>query len=260
MNVPYDRHTVKKTTLLMGLVAVSAIAGGSFAYGWHRVTGLPSDEYSEHNQANAVRPRLDEPISNLSQLGLDQPGVTMPSKPAFNQVLLGQTRAATHEDGKIHITLDEQQLTQLINNAILNQPQAAQVLANAKSLQTTLSRDRIETGAILNLAELPRESLSVEIQAGLEQLASVAPVLTNRDIYVGIVAQPQVQDGKLSLDQDLGLQLGQFTLPLDDMSDQLGFSTSVIEQHLNAALLNQGLTLETLEILDQQLILTGTKP
>ena len=114
-------------------------------------------------------------------------------------------------------------------------------------------------GAVLNLAELPRNGLSVELQAGLDQLTKAAPMLANRDIYIGVVARPALEDGQISLNQDLSLRLGQFTLPLADVAEQMGFSTSEIEQRLNRLIHQQGLTLETIEILDNQLVISGIK-
>ncbi|MEO1182000.1 MAG: hypothetical protein AAFX51_14390 [Cyanobacteria bacterium J06636_28] len=84
-------------------------------------------------------------------------------------------------------------------------------------------------------------------------------MFANRDIYMGIVARPSVQDGKVSLDQDLSFRLGQFTLPMADVAEQMGLSTNEIEQRLNAIVMQQGLTLENIEIVDERLVITGTK-
>ena len=198
------------------------------------------------------------PVSSITP---DQPSELMAQTSWSKELPLQQQLAnSTREPGQVSLTLDETQLNQLVNDAILNQPQAAQLLANARSIQTMLRSDRIETGAILNLSKVPREALSADIQSGLDQLTRVAPMLSNRDIYVGLIARPQVQDGKISLNQDLSFRLGQFTLPLADVAEHMGFSISDIEQHLNTVIDQQGLTLDNIEILDEQLVITGTKP
>ena len=250
---------MKKTTLLIGLMVFSAVAGGSFAYGWYSVTNGPSSSQTERTVAGATPTERDVPSPSSSITSTAEPqssGLNQaPSELSINQRLSN----IVGENGQISLTLDELQLSQLVNDALLNQPQAAQLLANAQSLQTILKGDRIETGAILNLAELPRDGLSDELQAGLDQLMQAAPMLTNRDIYIGVSARPQVQDGQVSLEQDLGLRIGQFTLPLADVAQQLGFSTGEIEQRLNSLLNQQGLTLENIEILDEQLVITGIR-
>ena len=252
-------HTMKKTTLLIGLMVFSAVAGGSFAYGWYSVTKGSSASQTERTAAAETPAERDSPST------IGSPASTAESQsPSLNQAPNGlsinqELSNSVGENGQINLTLDELQLSQLVNDALLNQPQAAQLLANAQSLQTLLKGDRIETGAVLNLAELPRDGLSDELQAGLDQLIQAAPMLTNRDIYIGVSARPQVQDGQISLNQDLGLRVGQFTLPLADVAQQLGFSTDEIEQRLNNLLNQQGLTLENIEILNEQLVITGMR-
>ncbi|MBT9314274.1 hypothetical protein [Leptothoe spongobia] len=250
---------MKQAALLISLVVVSAVAGGSFAYGWHSVINgtnrialtedtvassspLPIDIAAETSLPKAAKPHQ---MANTRMKSSEQ------SDPQWSDLI--------HDKGQISVALDEPQLNQLINEAIFSQPQAAQILVNAKSFQTTLKSDLIETGAVLNLSELPRDGLPAEVQTGLDQLASAAPMLANRDIYIGIVARPQVQDGKLNLEEDMSLKLGQFTFPLADIEDQMGFSTNEVERRLNTLLNQQGVILETIEIFNEQLVITGAR-
>lgn len=248
---------MKKSALLMGLMVVSAVAGGSFAYGWYSVTNIPGDPTNNETVAESTAAELEEEIA--SQNPFPNPGPQATGLDPVAELSL-QLSSVVLENGQISLALGELQLSQLVNDAILSQPQAAKILANAQSLQTVLKGDLIETGAVLNLAELPRDGLSAELQSGLDQLTQAAPMLANRDIYIGISARPQVQDGQISLDQDLGLRLGQFTLPLADVAEQMGFSTSEIEQTLNDLLEQKGVTLENIQVLEQQLVITGSRP
>ena len=247
---------MKKTALLMSLVMVSAIVGGSFAYGWHSVMSSPNGP-----AADAVTPATSDPSdvttngAEPSQLSQSTASDSLSQSPSLEQQLASVDR----ENGQVRLTLDESQLNHLVSGAILSQPLAAQIFANAQSLQATLNGDRIEAGAVLNLSELLREGLPTDIQNGLDQLTNAAPMFANRDIYMGIVARPSVQDGKVSLDQDLSFRLGQFTLPMADVAEQMGLSTNEIEQRLNAIVMQQGLTLENIEIVDERLVITGTK-
>ncbi|ESA37570.1 hypothetical protein N836_35990 [Leptolyngbya sp. Heron Island J] len=251
---------MKKAALLIGLMVFSAVAGGSFAYGWHSVTNGSSARQTDRIVvAPAAAERAVASTSNSPSSEAD--AQSSPLNHGSSELSINQPLSSiVGEKGQISLTLDQLQLSQLVNDALLSQPQAAQLLANAQSLQTILKGDRIETGAVLNLAELPRDGLSDELQAGLDQLMQAVPMLTNRDIYIGVIARPQVQDGQISLDQDLGLRIGQFTLPLADVAEQLGFSTHEIEQRLNDLLNQQGLTLDNIEILNEQLVITGMKP
>ena len=244
---------MKKTALLMSLVMVSAIVGGSFAYGWHSVVSSPDGQATD-----AVAPATPEPdaasTSSAEPISQSIDSNARSQQPSLEQQLSNVSR----ENGQVRLTLDEAQLNQLVSGAILSQPLAAQIFADAQSLQATLNEDSIEAGAVLNLSELPREGLPVDVRTGLDQLTNAAPMLANRDIFMGIVARPSVQDGKVSLDQDLSFRLGQFTLPMADVAEQMGLSTSEIEQRLDALILQQGLTLENIEIVDALLVMTGT--
>lgn len=241
----------------MSLIVVSAVAGGSFAYGWYSVTNNPSGDEQPNSFAASQSTELDGLSSNNAESGQNTSvgSNTASSKSSIEQHL----SSITDENGQVSLTLNEDRLNQLVNDAILSQPQATQLLANAQSLQTTLNGDLIETGTVLNLSELPSESLSTEFQTALAQLTQAAPMLANRDIYIGIVARPQVQDGEINLEQDLSLKVGQFTLPLADVATQLGFSTSEIEQRLNSLIAQQGMILDNIKILDHQLVITGSR-
>ncbi len=256
---------MRKVALLISLVVVSAVAGGSFAYGWYSVTSIPTrDGQVEHHAHGQTDMDGASAFSEPAPLSRFEPRQSMEPTAQLSvpeQITIQQQLTnIAGENGQVSVTLDETQLNQFVNDAILSQPQAAQILANASSIRTMVRNDLIEMGAVLNLSELPRESLPTDIQAGLEQLTAVAPMLSNRDIYVGLVARPHIQDGKLSLDQDLRFKLGQFTLPLADVADQMGISAGDIEQRLNSMLNQQGLTLDSIEIVDEKLVITGTKP
>ena len=239
---------MRKTALLMSLVVVSAVAGGSFAYGWYSVTTPPSsDVVRSESLDDSQSAETEVPESNSSKSGhttsAESGIVSEPS--SLGQSSIAQQLAVTNENGQVNVILNEIQLNQLVNDAILSQPQATQLLTNAQSLQTTLKGGRIETGT--------------ELQTALDQLTRAAPMLANRDVYIGIVAYPQVQDGEINLEQDLNLKVGQFKLPLADVAEQLGISTSEIEQRLNRLIAQQGLTLNDIKIVEQQLVITGSR-
>ena len=164
------RHTnsMKKTPLLIGLVMVSAVAGGSFAYGWYSVNKLPDRAQT----TDVARPAAGTSAANLSLY--TAPGAAgLTDRPGSHLFT-----SSPSDNGQISLTLDEAQLNQLVNDAIASQPQAAPVLAKVRSLHTTFKEDTIETGAVLNLSELP--TLSAELQTGLDQLTRAVPMLANR--------------------------------------------------------------------------------
>ena len=261
LSVGLAYRIMRKAALLISLMVVSAVAGGSFAYGWYSVTNNEDQQQRIDRAADATGSTLDNTFANGQGKSVKSEAQSQAVNPQdiSKQLPINEQLVIASSDGQVSLTLDAPQLNQLVSDAILSQPQAAQLLTNAQSLYTTLKGDSIETGTVVKLSEVPREGLSDEIQAGLDQLTSAAPMLANRDIYIGIVARPQIQNGKIRLDQDMSLILGQFTLPLADVAEQMGFSTNEIERRLNDRIHQYGLTLETIEILDEQLVITGVR-
>lgn len=249
---------MRKGPLLIGLVVFSAVAGGSFAYGWYSMTNMSTGQLQPDDAVAMAAPESGD-LAN-PQRSPSKGGATSPDSLSAGPGITQQLDTLTREHGQVTVTLDATQVNQLVSEAILSQPQAASIFEHAQSLTTRLDRDRIETGAVLNLSEIPLEALPTELQTGLTQLTHTVPILAERDIYVGIVARPQVQDGQITLDQELNLKLGQFTLPLADVAETMGLSTSDIEQRLNTQLNQQGLTLDAIEILEENLVITGSRP
>lgn len=253
-----NHSTMQKGPLLVSLVVLSAVAGGSFAYGWNSIEQLSftaPDEISETPAAAAPHPRPQSP-DPLQQA----PETAAPSKKALEGNSIEATLSnVTTAHGVQTLVLDESELNQLVSEALLSQEHTAKVLAHARSFSTKLESDRIETGAVVNLSEIPLDGLPTDIKTGLTQLLTTVPMLGNRDIYLGIIASPEIQDDQISL-QDLNIKLGQFTLPMTDVSEHLGISQSDIEQRLNAAIRKRGINLENIQIMDQTLVLTGNTP
>ncbi|MEL6489304.1 MAG: hypothetical protein AAFQ95_05010 [Cyanobacteria bacterium J06621_3] len=159
------------------------------------------------------------------------------------------------EPGDIVITEDE--LNQLVTDAIAAQPRTAPILDIAKDINTTLDDGRIESSMVVNINELPLEELPPEAQAAVDQMTTTFPFLANRDVYLGIEGSPTVTDeGNISL-TDAHIKFGQLKLPVSNVAGQIGISQADIEQQLNAVLAQQGLTPESIEIVDEQIVIRG---
>jgi len=109
---------------------------------------------------------------------------------------------------------------------------------------------------VMNIKDIPVESLPVEGQQAIEQLTRTFPFLVNRDVYLGIEGSPQIKDGAFSLD-DTNIRFGQLKLPVANVASQLGISQTDIEQQIAAVLEQQGLTPDNIQVSDGQLVITG---
>ncbi len=161
--------------------------------------------------------------------------------------------AAAVSDGTTTV-IPASQLNQMVTDAIASQPYTALILDAAKGVNTSIKDGRIESGAVINLADLPLAALPTEGQQAVNQLTQTFPFLANRDVYLGIEGAPKVVEGALSLD-DTHIKLGQLKLPIAKVASQLGLSQGDIEQQINALLSQQGLSPQDVEIVDEQLVI-----
>lgn len=147
-------------------------------------------------------------------------------------------------------------LTESLQGSIASQSYTAPILDAAQNINTAIKKGRIESGAVINLANLPLEALPAEGRQAVEQLTQTFPFLANRDVYVGIEGKPRIIDGALSLD-DTHIRLGQLKLPVGSVAKQLGLSQNDIEQQINSLLSQQGLNPSDVQIVDGQLVIEG---
>lgn len=206
-----------------GLAIVVAAVGGSIGYAAMKTMTTP-DWYSASG---------DDPATVLSDT--KAPPVTV-------------------SPGDVVISADE--LNQMVTEAIAQQPYTKPLLNVAKGVNTSIENGRIESGVVMNLADVPLEALPAEGQQAVEKLTQTFPFLANRDVYLGVEGSPKIVDGALSL-EDTHIKLGQLRLPVASIASQLGLSQTDIEEQIEAALSQQGLTPNDIQIVDGQLVISG---
>ncbi|MEM8807559.1 MAG: hypothetical protein AAGF01_16190 [Cyanobacteria bacterium P01_G01_bin.38] len=219
-----------KSKLLAGIVILAAIVGGVLAYAWNRATALP-EWYAQ--------------------------GEVIPDAAVSVGDLIANNAADLNGDGQLEVTLNEADFNQVVVSALAERPQTAPLLDHAKGMNTSIERDRIESGLVMNLSEIPAEALPPQAEQALTQLTGTFPMLAGRDIYVGIEGSPQIVEGELRFDEDAVLKVGQFSMPLSEVAGRFGLSQSELERQLSGLLAQQGVSLEDVQISDGQITLSG---
>lgn len=220
--MPEARNSMKM--VFVGLAIVVAAVGGGIGYAAMKTMTTP-DWYSANRNESATV---------LADSSLASPVAILP--------------------GDVVISADE--LNQMVTEAIAQQPYTAPLLDVAKGVNTSIKDGRIESGMVMNLADVPLEALPVEGQQAVEKLTRTFPFLANRDVYLGVEGSPKIVNGALSL-EDTHVKLGQLRLPVANIASQLGLSQTDIEAQIEAALSQQGLTPDDIQIVDGQLVITG---
>lgn len=217
---------------------VGAIAGGS-AYYLTRASALPT-WYNETSTAITV-----EAISPADLLAAK---------------LASGDGVRYLDNSRVEITLSEAELNQMIMGAIADHTQAATWLRSAQGMDTTISNDRIESGIVINLATVSTDELPAGGQQIVDQITQRFPALANRDVYLGVEGSPSVADGRLILDDNIRIKIGNVSFTVDQIANRLGLSPSQLEDQLNLSLSQGGVTLDGIEFVNGEAVLRGTIP
>jgi len=214
--------------LLAGITLVAAAVGAGIGYASLQTGGLPDASFAQ----DALTDRSAE-IRSVESRDVE-------------------TRSIKPND----VVISEDELNQRVNDAIASDPAIAPIINISKGVETSIEGDRVESGLTLNLNNLPLNELPAEAEAAVGELLQTFPFLAERDVYVGVEGRPQIVDGAVSLN-DTNIRFGPLKLPVSSVASQLGVSQTDIEQQLNAVLEQEGLTPESIEIVDGQIVIRG---
>jgi hypothetical protein len=153
------------------------------------------------------------------------------------------------------VELDGSQVNQIVTAAIAQSPEGQALLQNGFS--TTVEDGKIKGGVVVNLSELPTEGLTEQERAALDRVLAFVPVLGRRGVYLGIEGSPTVQNGRLRLDENMSVKVGNLTLPASVVASQLGLSLEEVESRINAEVEARGIDLQEVRVEGDRLIING---
>ncbi|WP_448601824.1 hypothetical protein [Thermoleptolyngbya sp.] len=153
------------------------------------------------------------------------------------------------------VELDGSQVNQIVTAAIAQSPEGQALLQNGFS--TTVEDGKIKGGVVVNLSELPTEGLTEQERAALDRVLAFVPVLGRRGVYLGIEGSPTVQNGKLRLDENMSVKVGNLSLPASVVASQLGLSLNEVESRINAEVEARGIDLQEVRVEGDRLIING---
>ena len=252
--------------LLVGLTIVAGAIGAGVGYAGIKTASLPSDAQSavvESVQSDSGGQFPEGYVSGSATYSEDfnrsesAKSSRMYESDTYASEQPRSTQSAEYgEAGESSVTVSSSELNDMVMDAIASRPYTAPILDTAKDITTAIKKDRIESGARINLSDLPLEALPAEGRQAVEQLTQTFPFLANRDVYVGVEGSPRIVNGDLSLD-DTYIRFGQLRLPVGSVANQLGLSRGEIEQQIGALLDQQGMSLSDVRIEDGQLVIVG---
>jgi hypothetical protein len=196
---------MKRLGIIMVLLAMSLLAGAGIA--WYQVTQLPS-------WYRPTAPTLASPAHH-SQVNQKL------------QALYGPNAT---------VSLTSQEVNDVVTATLVQVGQDARVPNAIKGVHTELKDGQLKAEAVVDLAQLQEGKFAQAEQAVLSKVLAKLPGLRDREVYIGLETSPQVVNGQVKLDRATRVKVGNVSLSLEDVAQQLGVSPAELEQGLNKAL------------------------
>jgi hypothetical protein len=217
------------------IAIITGAAIGIPFYFWQQATATP-DWYEERASI-----RLDDPVA---------------VRQARDIVAAKIASAQPQPDGTHEVYLTAEDVNAIAVTEINNLANRTQLTDAVESVNSTIQNGRIESGAVLNLANVPIADLQSAERELVSLVRETFPGLVNREIYVGVEGQPTIQNGQLQFDQSLRIKIGNLSLTAADVAQRLGVSEETLWRSLNREL--GALQVKEVQVSDDQLRLRGT--
>ena len=108
---------------------------------------------------------------------------------------------------------------------------------------------------MINLADLPLDQLSDRDRSRVNHLLSLVPGLNEQQVFIGLESSPEIRNGRLELEGNTTVRIGQLRLPLNVVAQQLGVSVDDLETQVTDLLQREGISLEEIRVEGDRLYL-----
>jgi hypothetical protein len=237
---------MKKILFKLVLLGLIGAVGGIY-YVWQEATQVP-DEYTEAVAKN----NTSTPNSPLQPSQITQQATVSKKK-------IDRSIAQAQPGQKVAVKLTDRDLTNLTIAKLADSQSNKQLPAGISGVNTTIKDGKIQTGALVNLDRLARDSQPGSPTAALSKLTEKLPFLKDRDVYIGIIGKPLVEDGRIKLDNDTQIKIGKVTFTVTQLAQNLGVSEAKIQQAIELKLQQQNLKVERLNLANNEFSIDGEK-
>lgn len=260
--------------LFFVLLIFSCVGFSFLYYSWRQATQLPEwytpqskntqNPLSVGNESDirAAQARLKEKIegsiaNSLANREESSLPITSPISPSI-QANNNSTEQEISKSKNVEIELTNQDVNDFVMTAIAKQKSHSQVLANAQSFHTTIQDGRMESGAVVNFADITKNKLAETERTSVGKVLAAFPFLENKEVYIGLSGRPRIENGQLKLEQDTKIKIGNLSLSLSEVSQKLGIPQEKIEQKLNQSLQAGSLKVNDMELTESKVLLRGS--
>ncbi|MBD2019981.1 hypothetical protein H6F43_07245 [Leptolyngbya sp. FACHB-36] len=255
------------------LIVVLLIVGGASAglfYAWRQATQLPS-WYAEQSttQPIAAEPSPlnnapnDTPNdvaiapspSNRSQTPASPQAVQSPQQQLEARVAEGLQKTSDRKN--VTVQLGQRDLNHLLGAEIARKAKDSGFGSAVKGVNTTIQNGKIESGAVVNLAEIPLEQLPSSERDTLSKLVQSFPNLGNQQFYIGVEGKPIVKNGQVQWDDNTRVKLGNLSLTTAEIAERFGVPEAEVRRQIEMRLRLGELKVNDIEVVGDQAIIQG---
>jgi hypothetical protein len=236
-----------KRFLGLGVLMVLGSVGGVLFYFWQQATQLPQW------YVNAAPPSVtgETQLQGGSQSQMQQQRQTLETK------IADRVDRAIESGQPADLQLDSKEVNSLLTSE-LTRTATAKLGRAVKGVNTTIKDGKVESGAVVNLAEVPLDRLSAAERSTVTKMITAFPNLNQRTIYIGVEGQPIVRDGQVKLDSNTRLRLGDLSFTPAEIAQRLGVSEEKVRQQLELQLQLGKLKVSDIELVGDRAVIRGT--
>lgn len=247
---------MKKSGMLFLLLSSGiaiATASGVY-YFWRQLTQLPewygkeqtsSQTYAQIQKSGVA---VEKKIESQIQASPQRVNTNIaPNQPAAKT-------SSPSED--VQVALNSEELNDLLVTKITEKTGGQPLPNSVKGFHTSVKNDKLKTGAVVDVKELQNSGLGSQQQELLSEITKTLP-MSDREIYIGVEGKPEIQNGKLSFDENAKIQVGNMSFTIAEVASRLGVSPEKIQDQLNLELKLRGLSVKDIDFQDGNAILRG---
>lgn len=225
--------------------------GGVLFYFWQQATQLPS-WYVNAAPASVTG---ETQLQGGNQSQRQQQRQTLETK--LETKIADRVDQAIGSGQPANLQLDSTEVNSLLTSE-LTRTATAKLGSAIKGVNTTIKNGTVESGAVVNLAEVPLDRLSAAERSTVTKMLTAFPSLSQRTIYIGIEGQPSVRDGQVRLDSNTRLRLGDLSFTPAEIAQRLGVSEDKVRQQLELQLKLGKLKVSDIELVGDRAVIRGT--
>jgi hypothetical protein len=237
--------------LAIALFLLVAGTGAVLYYYWQRATQLPA-WYAEGGTsvisspapapAHSDRTELDaNNVSRSNQLQIQPEGKSVDAKVA-------QQVQKTPAGQPVEVQLSQREINHLFTAEITHKTEGKALSRAIKGVNTMIQDGQIESGAVVDLADVPANQLSSNEQNAIARLVKSFPALSDRKVYIALVGKPTIVNHQMVLGEDTRIKVGDLSFSTAELAQRLGVSEEQLKQQINL-----GIRLGNLKVQDVQL-------